>query len=507
MITRTRPPGKDDSLTVTAAASDAHLCRRATMRKRMRTSHYTNPLLGLVIVAATGLGGTAFAQDATTKQNIAQAEQAYQEGKYQRTINLTETVLASDPENHVALYLRGSARVELGILQRDPDPVRKGVADARRAIGLAGAANPYYYMPYLYGMTHLSALESEPEHAKIAVKIADQVLASAEIDPAQESRILYQRGLAKNSLGKTEEAVADFEQAIELDPNLLAAYTAAANALAAANRAPQAKAMYGRAVQHFPENPLVYNNRGDFLRHTGEIEAAIADYTRALEINPNYFYSATNRGVALLQQGKAAAAEADFTTSLQLNPNQPMVYGLRGKAHLAQGNFEAALADHQKAVEMAPKSPTAITDLAFAQYFAGNFQQAAESFQKAVGLNPNYRTLLPWRVAAMQELGKKSSITAQFQDSFSKPAANRDWVDNLLSYQYHKINAEQLMHGVIDEEPLKTAQSTEAYYFIGRGQLQAGNTEAAKQSFQKAIDTGAKHLSAYLGAKFALQKL
>lgn len=478
------------------------------MCQRMQTYLLPSPqLCGLILVVTLGIGDAVRAQDAATQQNIAQAEQAYKEGKYQRTINLAETVLASHPENHAALYYRGSARVELGIHQANPEPIRKGLADAREAIRLGGASNPFYYMPYLYGMTHLAALEGRPEHAEIAVKTADGVLARTDLKPVQESRILYQRGLAKNALGKTEEAVADLEKAIEIDPNLLAAYTMAANVLVTTNQMPQAKAMYARAVRHFPENPLVYNNRGDFLSHTGEFDAAIADYTRALEINPNYFYAATNRGVALLQQGKAAAAEADFTTSLKINPNQPMVYGLRGKARVAQGNFAAAITDHQKTVEMIPKSPTAITDLGFAQYFAGNFEEAAASFEKAVKLNPNYRQLLPWRVAAMRELGKKSTLAAQFKESFSKPAADRDWVDSLLSYQFHKINAEQLLHDVADEDPLKTAQSAEAYYFIGRGQLQAKKTEAAKKSFQKALDTGAKHLSAYLGAKFALQNL
>ena len=454
-----------------------------------------------------GLFPSARAQDANVEQNRTQAEQAYTQGDYARTINLASTLLESNPNDHVALYLRGSARVEQGILSREAEMIRTGVADAREAIRLGGAENSIYYLPYLYGMTNLSLLEDRKEHAEIAIQTAEQALGIEGLKPDQKSRLLYQRGLAKNALGQPDEAVKDFEAAIELDPKLLAAYTAAASTLALSDKAPQAKAMYGRAVKNFPENPLVYNNRGDFLRQTNEVEAAIADYTRALELDPNYFYAATNRGFALLQQGDAGAAETDFTASLKINPNQPMVYGLRGTARLAQGKFAEAIVDHKKAVELVPESPVAVTDLGFAQFFAGHYEEAAQAFEKAYGLNPNFRQLQPWRVAALQELGKKDAAAGEFQEVFAKPAEQRDWIDHLLAFQYNKINATQLMHAVGAEEPLKTAQTTEAHYFIGRSQLQAGDAAAAKQSFQQAVELGARHLSAYRGATFALRGL
>lgn len=462
----------------------------------------------LMLLLGVGGGANALAQapGSATEQTKTQAEQAYKDGEFQRTIDLTNTVLRTNPNDHVALYLRASARVEEGIQKRDGQLIRDGVADAREAIRLGGTENSIYYLPYLYGMTNLSIMENRKDHAQIAVQTADQALALPGLEPDQKAGLHYQRGLAKGFLGETDAAVQDFEQASRLDPQLIAAFTAAADTLSRAGRTEAAKAAFDRTVKAFPENPLVYNNRGEFLRQTGQLQQAIADYTRALELNPNYFFAATNRGFALMQLDDPAAAENDFAASLRVNPDQPMVYGLRGTSRVAQGKFDAAIADHRKALQMVPNNPTAVTDLAFAQFFAGKHQEAVQSFEKALELNPNFTQLQPWRVAALEELGRKDAAETEFAASFDKPAGSRDWIDNLLAYQYDRINADQLLAAAAPEEPRKTAQLAEAQYFIGRKLSQKGQAAQAQEAYQRVLGTGAKHLSAYRGAKFALAR-
>jgi tetratricopeptide (TPR) repeat protein len=438
------------------------------------------------------------------EQKKSQAEEAYKLGDFDKAIQLTNDVLRTNPNDHVALYLRGSARVEEGLQKRDGQFLRDGIADAREAIRLGGKENSIYYLPYLYGMTNLSIVENRKDHAQVAVQIADQALASKTLKPDEKANLMYQRGLAKAFLGETDAAVQDFEEAGRLNPQLLAAFTAAADTLARAGRADAAKAAFDRAVKAFPNNALVYNNRGEYLRSVNDTDKAIADLTRAVEIDPNYYYAYTNRGFALMQADNPAAAENDFSASLKLNPDQPMVYGLRGSARLAQGKFDAAIADHLKATQMVPNNPVALMDLGFAQFFAGKYEEAARNFEKVMELNPNYRHLQPWRVAALEQLGRKDAAQTEYAAVFDKPAESRDWVDNLLAFQYDRINADQLLAAVDPKEPVRTAQIAEAEYFIGRKLGQQGQAAQAKEAYQKAIQTGAKHLSAYRGAKFAL---
>jgi len=80
------------------------------------------------------------------------AENAYQNGEFPKAIELTSKVLAQNPKDHVALYLRASSRVELGQLRRDLKEVRGGIEDAREAMRHGGTEQINYYLPYFYGM-------------------------------------------------------------------------------------------------------------------------------------------------------------------------------------------------------------------------------------------------------------------------------------------------------------------------------------------------------------------
>ena len=96
------------------------------------------------------------------------AEAAYVAGRFAETLKLTNERLKANDKDHIALYLRGSARIELGRVSRSREQVRTGISDARTAIELAGANNTKYYLPYLYGVSSLSEVENNADHARAA---------------------------------------------------------------------------------------------------------------------------------------------------------------------------------------------------------------------------------------------------------------------------------------------------------------------------------------------------
>ena len=443
--------------------------------------------------------------NAGVEQQKTDAEDAYKRGDYPKTVEITDGVLRQSPNDHVALYLRGSARIESGVQTGNADSLRSGIADAREAIRLGGGDHTIYYLPYLYGMTNLTRAEGRPDHAKVAVQVADQALNTPSLKPDEKAKLTYQRGLAYAAQSLVDEAVRDFEAAIRLDPKLLAAYTAAADALAQANRPAEARKAYDRAIAAFPETPLVYNNRGMFLQQSEQLDDALADFTRAIDLNNSYFYSYTNRGFALMQKGDAQAAEADFTASLRINPNQAMVYGLRGNSRLAAGRLPDALADHRKAAELAPNNPVAYTDLGFSLFFSGRYDDALRTFDRAVQLNPNFRHLDPWRVACLEELGRDGEAKTRFADAVNQTPTNWNWIDQLLAFELDRITGDQLLAAVASEEPAHEAQLCEAEYFVGRRLKRQNKPAEARTAFQRSVETDATYLSAYRGAKLALE--
>src|SRR5919202_2820322 len=89
---------------------------------------------------------------------------------------------------------------------------------------------------------------------------------------------LYNRGVDKLNAGNYQGAIADFNQALQLDPN----------------------------------DADTYYNRG-YAQHTlGNYAKAITDYTEAIRINPNFAQAYSNRGYAhyVLKNYKEAIADA-----------------------------------------------------------------------------------------------------------------------------------------------------------------------------------------------------
>jgi tetratricopeptide (TPR) repeat protein len=457
-------------------------------------------------------GGRRRAATANSQQEElkTQADHAYQRGEYDQTLQLTERVLRQDPRDHVALYLRGSARIELGAARGEPRMVRDGIADVREAIRQAGTSspNPNYYLPYLAGMTRLTNVEGRRDHAETAVKVADQVLGSLpRLNAENRANLLYQRGNAQLALANHDRAIADFEAALEQQRQHLGALVGLAEANAQAGRQQQALEAYTRAVRAFPDNPLVYNNRGMYLQRQRRYDEAITDFTRALELDPGYVFAYTNRGFTLLEAGNAQAAEADFTASLRVDPNQPGVYSLRGTARIAQGRLREALDDHRRVAELDRNSAVARADLGFTYFFSGDYDQALEAFNYAVTLDPQMRYIDPWRFLMLERLGRTDEAKQLFATSLRKPPASRDWNDQLLSFQAGAQDAETLLKLVNTSTPeIQSAQLCEAHFFIGQQKLLTSDEDAATDHFRQALDTGARHLSAYRGAEFALKR-
>lgn len=134
-------------------------------------------------------------------------------------------------------------------------------------------------------------------------------------------RIAYDsRGTARHIKGDNDRAIADYTEAIKLNPKDALAYDNRGTAWRDKGDRKRALADYDVAVRLNPNSPAAYNNRGNIHREKGNNKRAIADYTEAIHIDPNYALAYCNRGNVWHASGDDARATADYAQAARLNP-------------------------------------------------------------------------------------------------------------------------------------------------------------------------------------------
>jgi len=133
-------------------------------------------------------------------------------------------------------------------------------------------------------------------------------------DLRQEDRavVYYNRGAAHWRKRDFDAAIADENEAIEINPKLANAYMRRGAAYGDQGDIDRALADADKAIEIDPENMRAYSNRGLFRERKGDIAGAIADATRAIEIDPKFYIAYSVRGNAYVRGRDYARAVADY---------------------------------------------------------------------------------------------------------------------------------------------------------------------------------------------------
>jgi Flp pilus assembly protein TadD len=130
-------------------------------------------------------------------------------------------------------------------------------------------------------------------------------------------------------------------------------------------RVDEAITQYQAALQIRPDYAAAHNNLGNALRQEGRLDEAMVHFQKALEINPNYAKAHYNLGVALAQKGLVDQATVQFRKALESQPdNAEACYNL-GNALIQKGNVSEAVTFYQEALQIKPDYVYVLNNLAW----------------------------------------------------------------------------------------------------------------------------------------------
>jgi tetratricopeptide (TPR) repeat protein len=169
---------------------------------------------------------------------------------------------------------------------------------------------------------------TRPERARTAYEAGVKALGPGDFDAAlrhfstaisseESAKAYYARGNVYRSLSRSNEAIADWTKAIEMDPGMVTAL----------------------------------NARGAHYFATGNNRAALDDLNQSLKLEGTVdgYYQ---RGQVHVAMGRYNDAIHDFDEAIATKPGMPFVYLARANARRALGDEAGAIADQQVANDL-----------------------------------------------------------------------------------------------------------------------------------------------------------
>jgi tetratricopeptide (TPR) repeat protein len=155
-----------------------------------------------------------------------------------------------------------------------------------------------------------------------------------------------------------------------------------------------ALADYNRAIELNPNYAIAYNNRGELKAwRLDDKQGALADFNRAIQINNNYADAYQGRAELKSSIQDRQGALADYNRAIQLNPTAENAY--KGRADLKYWDFQdykGALADYNRVIQLNPNySGYAFGRLVFIKIEKLNdFQGALADYNQLIQRSPKY---------------------------------------------------------------------------------------------------------------------
>lgn len=190
------------------------------------------------------------------------------------------------------------------------------------------------------------------------------------------------RGVAHYRGGRQAEALADFDEAIKLNPS----------------------------------SPEAYLSRSSVYSNMKQFDKAIEDCNRAIQLRPGYAGAFSNRASAHLALSNFKDAIADATVAVSTDPKHATAYGFRAAGHAGLNDYTKALSDISKSVELKPRDYLFYLQRSVYYEKTHELAPALEDLDTYCKLHPNPATALIVRVAKLVEM-KQQELAIKTLDS------------------------------------------------------------------------------------------
>jgi serine/threonine protein kinase/tetratricopeptide (TPR) repeat protein len=231
--------------------------------------------------------------------------------------------------------------------------------------------------------------------------------------------------VAKRTGEAVTEAVADYRQAIQLDPTYAPSYAGLAAALtlaadykdvASSEVLPEAEAAAVKALQLDDNLASAHAVLGQIRAYRLEWPGVLDEFKRAIELNPGEANSHHWYALALAAAGRNDEAISEMKLAQELDPRSLIINANLSWVLYLAGRYEEAVAQAQKTVAMDPSFAVAHGCLGQAYLAQREYAKALQELQQALALSGNETSFKAELGNAYAVAGKKAEALGILHD-------------------------------------------------------------------------------------------
>ncbi|WP_371417487.1 tetratricopeptide repeat protein [Anabaena sp. UHCC 0187] len=260
---------------------------------------------------------------------------------------------------------------------------------------------------------------------------------TSKIVVTNQAEIFFYEGLKQAKSGDLLTALALYERASQLQPEVYEYWFNQGLTLSYLQRFTEAIAAYDQTLALKPNLYKVWYSRGGILGELGDFDAAIASFDQAIAIKPDYQEAWSSRGLALLKLGLIWEAISSYDQALDLQPQDPETWYYRGIALAVGEQYPEAIASYDQALNLQPDYHEVWIDRGVVLFNLKQWLEAIESWDQALSIQPEF--YLAWynRGVSFENLGRREDAITSYQQAIAiKPDFHPAWYNQAVALFY-----------------------------------------------------------------------
>lgn len=264
-------------------------------------------------------------------------------------------------------------------------------------------------------------------------------------------------GYILSSRGMIEEAIAEYEKAVELDSTSARDWKQLANLYVRNNQNEEAIEAFEQVVSLAPNDQDAQRTLSQLYKSFGDADAAIQRMEEVKKLSPENLDNLFNLGREYYNIGNYEKAIENFEALLKIKPDDVSSMMFLGGALQQISKYSQAINIYKKALEIQPENKKVYTDIAESYKELGNFSTARSYANRALQIDSRYGLAFITRgkiyeASAEKCMAESGKDMPDFDDKLVFELAYKEYQKAAQDLQF-KDMAESRMNYVIDFTP------------------------------------------------------